>query len=171
VLKRHQDNALLDQSPRERSGGVLLRAKEERQWLYSPILLMLSQAFSRLWTPIGRAVGWTRASAVAAPFRRSTCFAKAMTFVIIAKLPGVKKSDLDVQVKGRTVRLAGERTVGYPEKAALHRRERLAGRFDRAVTMPIEINPDGVKAEYRDGILALFLPRAESDKPKSIKVA
>ena len=53
----------------------------------------------------------------------------------------------------------------------LHRRERLAGRFDRAVTMPIEINPDDVKAEYRDGILALFLPRAESDKPKSIKVA
>ena len=37
--------------------------------------------------------------------------------------------------------------------------------------MPIEINPDGVKAEYRDGIMALFLPRAESDKPKSIKVA
>jgi HSP20 family protein len=83
----------------------------------------------------------------------------------------VKKADLDVQVKGRTIRLAGEKAVGYPDKGALHRRERLAGRFDRAVTMPIEINPEGVKAEYRDGILALFLPRAESDKPKSIKVA
>ena len=67
--------------------------------------------------------------------------------------------------------MAGEKTVGYPEKSALHRRERLAGRFDRALTMPIEINPEGVKAEYRDGILALFLPRAESDKPKSIEVA
>jgi HSP20 family protein len=53
----------------------------------------------------------------------------------------------------------------------VHRRERLAGRFDRAVTMPVEINPEGVKAEYRDGILALYLPRAESEKPKSIKVA
>ena len=83
----------------------------------------------------------------------------------------MKKSDLDVQVKGRTIRLSGEKTVGYPETAALHRRERLAGRFDRAVTMPIEINPEGVKAEYREGILAVFLPRAESDKPKSIKVA
>ena len=49
----------------------------------------------------------------------------------------------------------------YSEKGALHRRERLAGRFDRAVTMPIEINREGVKAEYRDGILALFLPRAD----------
>ena len=53
----------------------------------------------------------------------------------------------------------------------MHRRERLSGRFDRAVTLPIEIDPDGVKAEYRDGILALFVPRAESDKPKTIEVA
>ena len=98
-------------------------------------------------------------------------FAKGDDFIVIAELPGVKKSDLDVQVKGRTIRLAGTKTVGYPEKAALHRRERLAGRFDRAVTMPVEINADGVKAEYRDGVLALFLPRAESGKPKSIKVA
>ena len=52
----------------------------------------------------------------------------------------------------------------------MHRRERLAGRFDRAVTLPVEINPDGVKAEYRDGILALVLPQAESAKPKSIKI-
>ena len=98
-------------------------------------------------------------------------FRKGDDFIIIVELPGVKKSDLDVQVKGRTIRLSGAKTVGYPEKVALHRRERLAGRFDRAVTIPIEINPDGVKAEYRDGVLALFLPRAESDKPKSIKVA
>jgi HSP20 family protein len=98
-------------------------------------------------------------------------FRKGEDFIVIAELPGVQKSDLDVQVKGRTIRLSGGKTVGYPEKAALHRRERLAGRFDRAVTMPVEINPDGVKAEYRDGILALFLPRAESDKPKSIEVA
>ena len=98
-------------------------------------------------------------------------FRKGDDFIIIAELPGVKKADLDVQVKGRTIRLAGAKTVSYPEKAALHRRERLAGRFDRAVTMPVEIDPDRVKAEYRDGVLALFLPRAESEKPKSIKVA
>ena len=98
-------------------------------------------------------------------------FRKGDDFIIIAELPGVKKSDLEVQVKGRTIRLAGTKTVGYPEKAALHRRERLAGRFDRAVTMPVEINADRVKAEDRDGVLALFLPRDESEKPKSIKVA
>jgi HSP20 family protein len=98
-------------------------------------------------------------------------FRKGDDFIIVAELPGVKKSDLDVQVKGRTIRLRGAKTVSYPEKVALHRRERLDGKFDRAVTMPVEINADGVKAEYRDGVLALFLPRAASEKPKSIKVA
>ena len=98
-------------------------------------------------------------------------FRKGEDFIIIAELPGVKKSELDVQVKGRTLRLGGTKSVAYSEKASVHRRERLAGRFDRAITLPIEINPDDVKAEYRDGVLALFLPRAESDKAKTVKVA
>lgn len=97
-------------------------------------------------------------------------FRKGEDFIIITELPGVPKSDLSVQVKGNSVRLSGTKPVTYPENAALHRRERLSGRFDRAVTLPVQVNPDGVKAEYRDGILALFLPRAERDKPKSIQV-
>ena len=56
-------------------------------------------------------------------------------------------------------------------KASPHRRERIAGSFDRTITLPIRIDPDRIKAEYRDGILALFIPRAESDKPRSIKIA
>ena len=98
-------------------------------------------------------------------------FRKGDDFIIITEVPGIKKSDLDVQVKGSTIRLAGTKSVAYPEKASLHRRERLAGRFDRAVTLPVEIDPNGVKAECRDGILALFLPRAERDKPRSIQVS
>ena len=98
-------------------------------------------------------------------------FRKGDDFVLITEVPGVKKADLNLQVKGNTIRLAGTKSVNYPEKASLHRRERLAGRFDRAMTLPIEINPDGVRAESRDGILVLFLPRAERDKPKSIQVA
>ena len=97
-------------------------------------------------------------------------FRKGDDFIIVTEIPGVKKSDLDLQVKGRTLRLSGQKTVAFPEKAAVHRRERLAGRFDRAVTLPVTIDPDGVKAEYREGVLALFLPRAESEKPKIIKI-
>jgi HSP20 family protein len=98
-------------------------------------------------------------------------FRKGDDFVVITEVPGIKKADLEVQVKGNTIRLAGTKSVNYGEKVSLHRRERLAGRFDRAMTLPIEINPEEVKAEYRDGVLVLFLPRAERDKPKSIQVA
>jgi HSP20 family protein len=98
-------------------------------------------------------------------------FRKGDAFLLIAEVPGISKSDLDVQVKGRTIRLSGTKTVAYGEKASLHRRERLAGRFDRSITLPVEIDPEGVKAECRDGILALSLPRAERDKARSIKIA
>ena len=97
-------------------------------------------------------------------------FRKGDDFVVITELPGVKKSELEVQVKGDTIRLAGTKSVTHPEKAGVHRRERLSGRFDRALTFPVEIDHDAVKAEYRDGILALYLPRAERDKPRSIQV-
>jgi HSP20 family protein len=76
-----------------------------------------------------------------------------------------------VEVKGNTIRVSGTKTVSYPEKASLHRRERVWGRFDRTMTLPIGVDADGAKAECRDGILALFLPRAERDKPKPIRVA
>jgi HSP20 family protein len=98
-------------------------------------------------------------------------FRKGDDFYVITEIPGVKKSELEVQVKGNTLRLAGAKLVSHPEKASVHRRERTQGRFDRAVTLPVAIDPDGVKAEYHDGILALFLPRAEADKPRSIQVA
>jgi HSP20 family protein len=97
-------------------------------------------------------------------------FRKGDDLVLIAEVPGVNKSDLELQVKGRTIRLAGTKTVKYPENTSLHRRERLAGRFDRSVTLPVEVDPDGVKAECRDGILAMFLPRAERDKARSISI-
>jgi HSP20 family protein len=97
-------------------------------------------------------------------------FRKGEDFFVITELPGIDKSQLDVQVKGNTIRLAGTKAVTHAEKASVHRRERLAGRFDRAVSLPVEIDPNGVKAEYHDGILALFLPRAEQDKPRSIKI-
>ena len=97
-------------------------------------------------------------------------FKKDDEFVVLAEVPGVKKSDLDVQVKGNTIRISGTKAVGYPEQAGVHRRERLGGRFDRALTLPVEIDAEGVRAECRDGILALLLPRAARDKPRTVQV-
>jgi len=98
-------------------------------------------------------------------------FRKDDDIVVITEVPGVRKDDLQIQVKGNTIHIAGTKRVGYGERASVHRRERLEGNFDRAVTVPVEIDADGVRAECRDGILALYLPRAERDKPKSIAIS
>jgi HSP20 family protein len=119
-----------------------------------------------------RRSGWLESSpSGTGPYPPVNVFRKGDDFVILAELPGVKKEELNVQVKGNTIRLGGRKPVNHIEKASQHRRERLAGTFDRAVTLPVELNAEGVKAEYRDGILALFVPRAEQDKPRSIRIA
>jgi HSP20 family protein len=91
-------------------------------------------------------------------------------FVAIVELPGVNKTDLTIEAKEGTLRISGKKTLDYQDNVSVHRRERLAGSFDRTITLPIRIDPDRIKAEYRDGILALFIPRAETDKPRPIDI-
>jgi HSP20 family protein len=118
-----------------------------------------------------RASNWLESSlSGTGAFPPVNVFRKGDDFVVIAEVPGIKKSHLDIQVRGNSIRVAGTKAVEYSEKASLHRRERSAGRFDRTITVPVQIDADQVKAECHDGVLALFLPRAERDKPRSIKL-
>ena len=91
-------------------------------------------------------------------------------FVVVAELPGVKKEDLDIQVRGDTLRIQGKKTISYDENASIHRRERAAGQFDRTLSLPEDIDAAKVSAEYRDGVLTLRLPRAESAKPRTVAI-
>jgi HSP20 family protein len=86
-------------------------------------------------------------------------------------VPGVKKADLRIEAKGNTIRIAGTKSVSHDDKASIHRLERRGGSFDRAATLPIQVDADGIKAECRDGILALYVPRAERDKPRAISIS
>jgi HSP20 family protein len=97
-------------------------------------------------------------------------FQQGHDYVAVIELPGIKPDSLNVEAKESSLRIAGTKSVDYSDKASLHRRERIAGSFDRTITLPVRIDPDRIQAEYRDGILALFIPRAESDKPRSIKI-
>lgn len=91
-------------------------------------------------------------------------------FVVVAELPGVRKEDLDVQVRGDTLRIKGKKTVAYEDESSVHRRERAAGEFDRTVTLPAQLDAAKVGAEYRDGVLTVRLPRAESERPRSVSI-
>jgi HSP20 family protein len=97
-------------------------------------------------------------------------FQQGDNLVAILEVPGVDKSALDIQVKDNAIRVSGKKAFTYPEGVSLHRRERLTGSFDRTLTVPMQINADGIKAEYRDGVLALFIPRAEADKPRTVTI-
>jgi len=100
-------------------------------------------------------------------------FRKGDDVVVITEVPGINKSDLRIEAKGRTLRIAGTKAAGraYDGKASVHRLERRGGTFDRAISLPIEIDADGIQAECRDGILALLVPRAERDKPRTIAIS
>jgi HSP20 family protein len=77
---------------------------------------------------------------------------------------------VEIQAKENAIRIAGKKTINYEDRVSLHRRERVSGDFDRTIRVPVQIDPNGIKAEYRDGVLALFIPRPESDKPRTIKI-
>jgi HSP20 family protein len=114
---------------------------------------------------------WLRgATAGTGAFPPINVFQQGDNLVAIIELAGVNKSELEIQAKDNTLRISGKKSIAYPEKVSLHRRERLSGTFDRTLTVPIQIDAERIKAEYRDGVLALFIPRAESDKPRNISI-
>jgi HSP20 family protein len=114
---------------------------------------------------------WLRTgTAGAGAFPPINVFQQGDTLVAILEIAGVNKDDLDIQAKDNAIRISGRKDIAYPQGVSVHRRERLTGAFDRTLTVPMQIDTSGIRAEYRDGILALFLPRAESDKPRTIRI-
>jgi|SRR3974390_2062028 len=105
------------------------------------------------------------------PFPPINVFQQGDDILAIIELPGVKKDDLQIQAKENTIRIAGKKAVNLPEGVSMHRQERVFGEFDRTLSLPVQLDPDGIKAEYRNGILALFLPRSQRDKPRAIKIS
>jgi len=118
-----------------------------------------------------RASDWMGSStAGVGSFPPINIFQRGDDFVAIVELPGVDKNDLEIEAKENTIRISGRKNIKYDEDASVHRRERIWGGFDRTIQVPIQIDPDAVTAEFKDGMLALFIPRAESDKPRTIKI-
>jgi len=98
-------------------------------------------------------------------------FQEGHDFVAIIEMPGMSRDDLELKAKGYTIRISGKKSIACGDKMSIHRRERVAGNFDRTITVPVPIDPDAIKAELSDGILILHIPRAESDKPRTITIA
>ena len=92
-------------------------------------------------------------------------------FQIKAELPEVKKEDVKVSVDDGVLRLEGERKQEKEDKnKKFHRIERSYGSFLRSFTLPDNVDDTKVRAEFKDGVLNVRLPKTEKAKPKAIEV-
>lgn len=98
-------------------------------------------------------------------------YEEADNLVIKAEIPGVDREGIHVDVKDRVLTIKGERTMDNEVKEeSYYRREQTYGRFERAFNLPVAVDPESIKAEYKDGVLKVLVPKPEQTKPKQISV-
>ena len=93
-------------------------------------------------------------------------------YLIRAELPGMKKEDINLELRDGAVTLSGERKFDEPAAGVeYHRAERVAGRFFRSFYLPQTIKQEDMRATYRDGILEIHVPKADEAKPRQIAIS
>jgi HSP20 family protein len=98
-------------------------------------------------------------------------FDQGDAFVVKAEIPGVSPEQIEINVEDDTLTLRGERAFAEPAKdAAYHRRERGQGRFRRVVRIPGRLAGDQAKAQYRDGVLTVTIPKAKEARPRRVQI-
>jgi HSP20 family protein len=92
--------------------------------------------------------------------------------VLKAELPGIDPKDVDARVENNVLTLSGERKLDNEvKKESYHRVERSYGAFSRSFTLPNVVDTDKIKAEFKDGVLRLVLPKKEEAKPRQISIS
>lgn len=90
---------------------------------------------------------------------------------INAELPGMNKEEIKVELKENILTISGEKAAQHEKKdRSLHVCERVFGSFSRSFQLPQYVKSDKIKAEFKNGVLTLEIPKAEEAKPKQIEV-
>jgi len=93
------------------------------------------------------------------------------SIIIDAELPGMDQKDISVTVNDNVLTIKGERKQEKEVKEEnYHRVERSYGSFTRSFNLPVGVKADAIKANYKDGVLKVMLPKAEEAKPKQISI-
>lgn len=127
-----------------------------------------------LWNPWSDLLRWPEEQS--APERRT--FRPAVDIVesdsgyeLHAELPGMRAEDIDIDVDGRTLTLKAQRQFEREsEKAGYRHIERRFGTFQRTFTLPEHVDTDAIRADLKDGVLMVTLPKTAESKPRRIAV-
>lgn len=92
---------------------------------------------------------------------------------LFAFVPGLDASSIEVNLERSVLTIAGERADSLSteqQNATVHIHERFAGRFRRVISLPDDVDPDGVNAHYQDGVLHITVKRREAVQPRRISI-
>jgi HSP20 family protein len=99
-------------------------------------------------------------------------FEQGNDIVLKAELPGVDPKDVDIRLENNVLSLRGQRKLeNEVKRESYHRVERSYGTFSRSFTLPTVVDQGSIKAEFKDGLLRLTLPKRDEAKPKQIQIS
>jgi HSP20 family protein len=92
-------------------------------------------------------------------------------YTVTCELPGLEQKDIDVTIASNVLTIKGQKKNEWEEKKGkTYRKESWSGSFQRTLPLPSGVDGEKIKAELKDGILAITLPKKEEAKPKQITV-
>jgi HSP20 family protein len=151
----------------------LIRRQNADLWNWSPVeqLSTLGEEINRLFdSPFGELTrrielfnGWTPALDL---------YEDKDNLIVKTELPGMKREEIDISVHDGRLTISGERKYEENKQdTEPYRSERFFGRFHRTLALPKPVQADKAKANYKDGILTVTLPKTEEAKPRQIAVS
>lgn len=91
--------------------------------------------------------------------------------IVKAALPGLKAEDVQISVTADVLTIRGEfKHEANDKEATYHIHEHRSGAFERAIMLPIDVQTDKAKADFKNGVLTITLPKAETVKPRTISI-
>ncbi len=132
----------------------------------------LGDDLDRVFEGFFRPLGWVEEAKAEALVPALDIREREHEYVVHTDLPGVKKEDIDVTLENGVLTIAAESKSETEEKedGRLLRQERRYGRYVRSLRLGTQVDSAKLKANYKDGVLELILPKAEEAKPKKISV-
>jgi HSP20 family protein len=135
-------------------------------------LSMLQDRMNRLFDDAGRGGRSEEPSATTSWSPAVDIFETEGEIVVKAELPAMDRKDITLNLEKNVLTLRGERRFEKETKEEnYHRIERSYGAFSRAFSIPATVDEDKIRADYKDGVLKIVLPKKEQAKPKQIRIA